>query len=410
MNYLRVNDNFLLLPESYLFSEVARRVNEFQDANPDVKIIRMGIGDVTRPLCKAAIEAMHLAVDDEADTSTFHGYGPEQGYAFLRDKIADYDYNRLGIDIKPDEIFIGDGAKSDLGNFFDILAQDLTVAVTDPVYPVYVDTNVMGGRGGKREGEHHEGIIYIPVNKANGYEPQLPAERPDVIYLCSPNNPTGTAMTRDELQKWVDYARENGCLILFDSAYEAYIHSEDVPHSIYEIEGAKDVAVEFRSFSKTAGFTGVRCGYTVVPKAIKGKDSEGNEVSLNRLWNRRQSTKFNGASYISQRAAEAVYTPEGREQIMKTVAYYMENARMMCEALSAAGYEIAGGVDSPYIWLKTPDGMTSWEFFDWLLKTHGIVGTPGSGFGSEGEGYLRLTAFNTHEATEEALLRVKGKG
>lgn len=410
MNYLRVNDNFLLLPESYLFSEVARRVNEFQDANPDVKIIRMGIGDVTRPLCKAAIEAMHLAVDDEADTSTFHGYGPEQGYAFLRDKIADYDYNRLGIDIKPDEIFIGDGAKSDLGNFFDILAQDLTVAVTDPVYPVYVDTNVMGGRGGKREGEHHEGIIYIPVNKANGYEPQLPAERPDVIYLCSPNNPTGTAMTRDELQKWVDYARENGCLILFDSAYEAYIHSEDVPHSIYEIEGAKDVAVEFRSFSKTAGFTGVRCGYTVVPKAIKGKDSEGNEVSLNRLWNRRQSTKFNGASYISQRAAEAVYTPEGREQIMKTVAYYMENARMMCEALSAAGYEIAGGVDSPYIWLKTPYGMTSWEFFDWLLKTHGIVGTPGSGFGSEGEGYLRLTAFNTHEATEEALLRVKGEG
>lgn len=408
MNSIRINDNFLLLPESYLFSEVARRVKEFQEANPDVKIIRMGIGDVTRPLCKAAIEAMHRAVDDEADTSTFHGYGPEQGYAFLRDKIAGYDYARLGIDISPDEIFIGDGAKSDLGNFFDILAQDLTVAVTDPVYPVYVDTNVMEGRGGKRHGEHHDGIIYIPVNKANGYVPQLPEMRPDVIYLCSPNNPTGTAMTRDQLRKWVDYARDNGCLILFDSAYEAYIHSEDVPHSIYEIEGAKEVAVEFRSFSKTAGFTGIRCGYTVVPFNLNGKDSEGKEVGLNRLWNRRQCTKFNGASYISQRAAEAVYSPEGRKQIMETVAYYMENARMMRESLSAAGYEIAGGIDSPYIWLKTPDGMTSWEFFDWLLKTHGIVGTPGSGFGAEGEGYLRLTAFNTHEATEEALLRVKG--
>ena len=404
---VKVNDNFLLLPESYLFSEVARRVNEFQEANPDVKIIRMGIGDVTRPLCKAAIEAMHCAVDDEADTATFHGYGPEQGYAFLRDKIAEYDYARFGLDIKPDEIFIGDGAKSDLGNFFDILDQKLTVAVTDPVYPVYVDTNVMGGRGGRRSGEHHEGIIYIPVNKENGYMPQLPEKRPDVIYLCSPNNPTGTAMTRYELRKWVDYARANGCLILFDSAYEAYIHTPEVPHSIYEIEGAKDVAVEFRSFSKTAGFTGVRCGYTVVPKALKGTDSEGNEVGLNRLWNRRQCTKFNGASYISQRAAEAVYSPEGRRQIMETVEYYMENARMMRDALSSAGYETAGGVDSPYIWLKTPDGLTSWDFFDYLLKTHGIVGTPGSGFGAEGEGYLRLTAFNTHEATREAMLRMR---
>ncbi len=403
---LRINDNFLLLPESYLFSEVARRVKDFQDANPEVKVIRMGIGDVTRPLCKAAIEAMYRAVEDESKTETFHGYGPEQGYSFLRDKIADYDYGRRGIDIRPEEIFIGDGAKSDLGNFFDILAQDLTVAVTDPVYPVYVDTNVMGGRGGKRNGEHHDGIIYIPVNKANGYVPQLPEQCPDVIYLCSPNNPTGTAMTRDELRKWVEYARENGCLILFDSAYEAYIHSSDVPHSIYEIEGAKDVAVEFRSFSKTAGFTGIRCGYTVVPFALKGKDSDGNEVSLNRLWNRRQCTKFNGASYISQRAAEAVYSPEGRKQIMETVEYYMGNACMMREALSGAGYEIAGGIDSPYIWLRTPDGMTSWEFFDFLLKTHGIVGTPGSGFGAEGEGYLRLTAFNTHEATREALQRI----
>ena len=406
MNSIRINDNFLLLPESYLFSEVARRVKDFQEANPDAKIIRMGIGDVTRPLCKAAIEAMHRAVDDEADTSTFHGYGPEQGYAFLRDRIADYDYARLGIDIKPDEIFIGDGAKSDLGNFFDILAQDLTVAVTDPVYPVYVDTNVMGGRGGHRSGEHHEGIIYIPVNKANEYVPQLPDRRPDVIYLCSPNNPTGTAMTRIQLRKWVDYARENSCLILFDSAYEAFIHTADVHHSIYEIEGAKEVAVEFRSFSKTAGFTGVRCGYTVVPMALKGKDSEGNDVSLNRLWNRRQCTKFNGASYISQRAAEAVYTPEGHQQIKETVEYYMENARLMLDSLAKAGYQTAGGVDSPYVWIKTPDGMTSWQFFDFLLKTKGIVGTPGSGFGEEGEGYLRLTAFSTHEATSEAMLRI----
>ena len=403
---IRINNNFLLLPESYLFSEVARRVKDFQEKNPEVKVIRMGIGDVTRPLCKAAIDAMHKAVDDEAETATFHGYGPEQGYSFLRDKIADFDYLKRGIDISSDEIFIGDGAKSDLGNFFDILAQKNTVAVTDPVYPVYVDTNVMGGRGGKRNGEHHDGIMYIPINKTNDYVPQLPKQRPDVIYLCSPNNPTGTAMTRDELQKWVAYAKEEGCLILFDSAYESFIHSENVPHSIYEIEGAKEVAVEFRSFSKTAGFTGVRCGYTVVPFALKGLDSEGNEVSLNRLWNRRQCTKFNGASYISQRAAEAIYTPEGRSQINETIEYYMENARMMRKSLTENGYEVIGGVDSPYIWLKTPNGMTSWEFFDHLLKTHGIVGTPGSGFGAEGEGYLRLTAFNTHEATKEAMLRM----
>ncbi len=403
---IRVNENFLLLPESYLFSEVARRVKDFQENNPDVKVIRMGIGDVTRPLCKAAIDAMHKAVDDEAETATFHGYGPEQGYAFLREKIADFDYNQRGIAILPDEIFIGDGAKSDLGNFFDILSQDNTVAVTDPVYPVYVDTNVMGGRGGKRNGEHHEGIIYIPINKENKYVPQLPDQRPDVIYLCSPNNPTGTAMTRSQLQKWVEYARTEGCLILFDSAYEAYIHSDDVPHSIYEIEGAKEVAVEFRSFSKTAGFTGIRCGYTVVPFALKGRDSKGEEVSLNRLWNRRQSTKFNGASYISQRAAVAVYSEEGRVQIAETIEYYMENARMMRHSLNEAGYDVIGGIDSPYIWLKTPEGMTSWQFFDFLLKEHGIVGTPGSGFGSEGEGYLRLTAFNTHEATAEAMQRM----
>lgn len=402
----RINENFGLLPESYLFSEVARRVKVFQDENPDVKVIRMGIGDVTRPLCGAAIAAMHRAVEDEAATETFHGYGPEQGYAFLRDKISEWDYAKRGIDISPDEIFIGDGAKSDLGNFFDILDPHNTVAVTDPVYPVYVDTNVMGGRGGRRNGEHHEEIIYIPINKQNNYVPQLPEKRPDVIYLCSPNNPTGTAMTRDELSKWVNYAQKEGCLILFDSAYEAYIHSKDVPHSIYEIEGAKEVAVEFRSFSKTAGFTGVRCGYTVVPMCLMGKDSAGNNVNLNRLWNRRQCTKFNGASYISQRAAEAVYSDAGREQIMETVEYYMGNARIMRESLTSAGYETAGGIDSPYIWLKTPDGMNSWKFFDLLLRKYGIVGTPGSGFGAEGEGYLRLTAFNTHEATAEAMCRL----
>lgn len=346
---------------------------------------------------------MHAAVEDEASTASFHGYGPEQGYPFLRDKIAEFDYKARGIDIEADEIFVGDGAKSDLGNFTDILAPDITVAVTDPVYPVYVDTNVMGGRGGKREGEHHEGIIYIPINKGNGYVPQLPDVRPDAIYLCSPNNPTGTAMTRNQLKEWVDYARREGCLILFDSAYEAYIHSDDVPHSIYEIEGAKEVAVEFRSFSKTAGFTGVRCGYTVVPKALKGSGKDGKEVGLNRLWNRRQCTKFNGASYISQRGAAAVYTAEGRAQVKETVEYYMENARIMRKAMTEAGFEAVGGVDSPYIWLKTPDGMSSWEFFDWLLSHYGIVGTPGSGFGAEGKGYLRLTAFNTREATLKAM-------
>lgn len=406
---ISINDNFLLLPESYLFSEVARRVNEFQKANPSREIIRMGIGDVTRPLCPAAVRAMHAAVDDEASSTTFHGYGPEQGYPFLRDRIAEVDYKERGIDISAAEIFVGDGAKSDLGNFPDILAPGIKVAVTDPVYPVYVDTNVMAGHGGRRQGEHHDGIIYLPVNKENGYVPQLPAERPDVIYLCSPNNPTGTALTRQQLKVWVDYARREGCLILFDSAYEAYIRSEDVPHSIYEIEGAKEVALEFRSFSKTAGFTGVRCGYTVVPECLMGKDAEGREVPLRRLWNRRQCTKFNGASYISQRGAAAIYTPKGREQVEETVAYYMENARIMRQALTEAGYEVAGGVDSPYVWLKTPDGMSSWEFFDRLLATHGIVGTPGSGFGAEGEGYLRLTAFNTREATEKAMSLLKSR-
>lgn len=405
---ITINDNFLLLPQSYLFSEVAARVKEFSFAHPDVKIIRMGIGDVTRPLCQAAVKAMHDAVDDEARMSTFHGYGPEQGYSFLRDKIARFDYADRGISISPDDIFIGDGAKSDIGNFTDILAPHSIVAVTDPVYPVYVDSNVMAGRGGQRSGEHHEGIIYIPVNSANGYVPELPDHRPDVIYLCSPNNPTGTAMSRVQLKRWVDYARREGSLILFDSAYEAYIHTPGVPHSIYEIEGADEVAVEFRSFSKTAGFTGIRCGYTVVPHSVKGMDSAGEVVSLRTLWNRRQCTKFNGASYISQRGAEAIYSPEGRSQVMETVEYYMGNARLMLESLRKAGYEAVGGVDSPYVWLKTPGDMTSWDFFDFLLSRYGIVGTPGAGFGAEGEGYFRLTAFNSREATAEAMERISG--
>lgn len=403
---IRVNENFGYLPEAYLFSEIARRVNAFRDEHPDADIIRMGIGDVTRPLCEAAISAMHRAVDDEAEASTFHGYGPEQGYSFLRDRIAEVDYRGRGIDISADEIFVGDGAKSDIGNFGDILASDCRVAVTDPVYPVYVDTNVMAGRGGAIDGIQHSGIIYLPMTEKNAYVPQLPAERPDVIYLCSPNNPTGTALNRSQLKMWVDYAREEGCLILFDSAYEAYIHSADVPHSIYEIEGAEEVAVEFRSFSKTAGFTGIRCGYTVVPRRLMGLGRNGTAVSLNKLWNRRQSTKFNGASYVSQRAAGATYTPEGRRQIAETVDYYMENARMMREALTAAGYRVAGGVDSPYVWLKTPEGVSSWDFFDTLLYRLAVVGTPGAGFGAEGEGYLRLTAFNTHEATREAMSRL----
>lgn len=403
---IRINESFLHLPESYLFSEISRRVSAFKENNPGADIIRMGIGDVTRPLCGAAIEAMHRAVDDEADAASFHGYGPEQGYSFLRDRIAETDYRSRGIDIDADEIFVGDGAKSDLGNFGDILASDCRVAVTDPVYPVYVDTNVMAGRGGAPDGCRHEGIIYLPMTRENGYVPQLPSVRPDVIYLCSPNNPTGTAMTRDELKMWVDYARREGSLILFDSAYEAYIHNPDVPHSIYEIEGAQEVAVEFRSFSKTAGFTGIRCGYTVVPRQLTGIGESGERVQLNRLWRRRQCTKFNGASYVSQRAAEATYTAEGRRQIAETIDYYMENARIMRESLAAAGYEVAGGVDSPYVWLKTPEGVSSWDFFDRLLSRVAVVGTPGAGFGACGEGYLRLTAFNTREATREAMERI----
>lgn len=405
----KINDNFCKLPESYLFSEVARRINAFKESHPDADIIRMGIGDVTLPLCPAAIEAMHKAVDDEGNPATFHGYGPEQGYPFLRDAIALHDYKNRGIDIEASEIFVSDGAKSDTGNFGDILSEDAIVAVTDPVYPVYVDTNVMAGRAGKQTSGGWSRIIYLPVNAENNFEPALPSDGivPDLIYLCYPNNPTGTTLTHAQLKKWVDFALEHGSLILFDSAYEAFIRQEDVPHSIYEIEGARRCAVEFRSFSKTAGFTGVRCGYTVVPKELKGVDGQGKEVSLNHLWNRRQCTKFNGASYISQRGAAAIFTPQGRRQVQEAVDYYLENARVLRQGLQEAGLEIFGGINAPYVWIKAPAGMTSWEFFDMLLEKCNVAGTPGSGFGPAGEGYFRLTAFNTLENTLEAVRRIQ---
>lgn len=405
---IRVNDNFTLLPQSYLFSEIARKVSDFTASHPDEKIIRMGIGDVTRPLCPAAIEAMHLAVDDESSSDSFHGYGPEQGYGFLREAIAEHDYCERGLDISPDDIFISDGAKSDTGNIGDILARDCRVAVTDPVYPVYVDTNVMAGRAGKPLPDGGwSGIEFLPCTGENDFVPALPVTSPDIIYLCFPNNPTGTVLTREQLKKWVDYALSHNALLLFDSAYEAYVNTPGIPRSIYEIEGAERCAIEFRSFSKTAGFTGVRCGYTVVPSALKGIDGSGNEVELRKLWNRRQCTKFNGASYISQRAAEALYSPQGRSQVTATIEYYRRNASMLLKGLSEAGLKAYGGVDSPYIWVKTPEEIpSSWKFFDYLMEHAGIVGTPGAGFGRAGEGYFRLTAFSSADATEEACLRL----
>ena len=404
---IKVNDNFTQLSPSYLFTDIAKKVSDYQQAHPEAHIIRMGIGDVTRPICQAAIKALHRAVDDEASADTFHGYGPEQGYAFLRDAIAEHDYRSRGIEIFSDEIFISDGAKSDTGNIGDILSPDCRVAVTDPVYPVYVDTNVMAGRaGGLRPDGTRERLEYLPCTAENGFSPALPTGNPDVIYLCFPNNPTGTALTRAQLKPWVDYALAHNALLLFDSAYEAYVSNPDIPRSIYEIEGARRCAIEFRSFSKTAGFTGLRCGYTVVPRDLAGRDSEGREVSLHALWLRRQSTKFNGASYVIQRAAEALYTPEGREQVSETIRYYMENAQLMRHALTEAHLRVFGGCDSPYLWVECPEGMTSWELFGRLLHRCNVVGTPGCGFGPSGEGYLRLTAFSTHEATRRAMDRI----
>lgn len=401
---IKLNENYLELQDSYLFSTIAKKVASFQEKNPDKKIIKLGIGDVTLPIAPKVIEAIHHATDEMAKKETFHGYGPEQGYDFLREKIVEWDYQKRGIDISKDEIFVSDGAKCDTANIQELFAKDNIIAITDPVYPVYLDTNVMAGRTDafNKETSKYEKVIYMPTTAENGFEPVLPKEKVDMIYLCFPNNPTGTVLKKSQLQKWVTYAKENGAIILFDSAYEAFIAEEDVPHSIYEIEGAKEVAIEFRSFSKTAGFTGIRCAYTVVPKELKVDN-----ISLNSLWNRRQCTKFNGVPYITQRAAEAVYTEEGQKQIKENIAYYMENAKLIREGLQEAGYTIYGGINAPYIWLKVPDGMTSWEFFDYLLEEKNIVGTPGSGFGPSGEGYFRLTAFGSRENTIEAINRIK---
>lgn len=405
-----VNENYLKLPGSYLFAEIGRRVAAFKEAHPEADIIRLGIGDVTQPLPAVCIDAMHKAVDEMAQAETFRGYGPEQGYDFLIEAIRKANYTDRGIDIEADEIFVSDGSKSDCGNIQEIFGVDNKVAITDPVYPVYLDTNVMAGRTGElKEDGHFEGITYLPCDANNSFSPDLPNERVDMIYLCCPNNPTGTTLSKEELTKWVKYAKDNKSVILFDAAYAAYITEDDVPRSIYEVEGAKEVAIEFRSFSKTAGFTGTRCGYTVIPKAVKGLTKEGKAIEFNKLWNRRHTTKFNGTAYIIQRGAAAIYTPEGQKQVKELVGYYMENARIIREGLKAAGIEAYGGVNAPYIWLKTPNNMPSWDFFDKLLTEVNIVGTPGAGFGPCGEGYFRLTAFGDRENTLRAVERIKNK-
>lgn len=401
-----VNENFLKLPGSYLFSDIAKKVKAYQESHPDKRLIRLGIGDVTRPLPQVSIEAMHRAVDEMANKSTFHGYGPEQGYDFLIDTIIKNDFEPRGIKLSSSEVFISDGAKSDTGNIGDILGLDNKVAVTDPVYPVYVDSNVMGGRAGQLNGKQWSDITYMPCTAENNFIPSIPSNRIDVIYLCYPNNPTGTTLTKAELKKWVDYALSHDALILFDAAYEAYIREDNIPHSIFEIEGAKRCAIEFRSFSKTAGFTGVRCGYTVIPKEVTATTATGERVALNALWNRRQCTKFNGTSYITQRGAEAIYSKEGKQQVRETIDYYMENARIMREGLTDAGIQVFGGKNAPYLWVKTPEGFTSWQFFDHLLNEANIVSTPGVGFGPSGEGYLRLTAFGQREDCIEAIQRI----
>lgn len=400
----RMNENYRKLPGSYLFSDVARRTEAFAAAHPEMDLIRMGIGDVSRPLAPAVTAAMHEAVDDLARVETFHGYGPEQGYGFLREAIAQNDFADRGIAIEPDEVFISDGAKSDCGNIGDIFAAQNTIAVCDPVYPVYVDANAMAGRAGTYDGtaQRWTDIVYMPTTSENGFCPALPEGHVDVIYLCSPNNPTGTVLSFDSLRTWVDYANDCDAVIMFDAAYERFIAEEGIPHSIYEVPGARECAIEFRSFSKTAGFTGARCGYTVVPKALV-RDGQ----SLNALWNRRQCTKFNGASYIIQRGAAAVYTPEGSRQVDEAIAYYQGNARLIKEGLEAAGYTVYGAVNSPYIWCRAPMGMGSWEFFDQLLSKAGVITTPGVGFGPAGEGYVRLTAFGDAADAQRAMERMR---
>lgn len=400
----RINENYLKLPGSYLFSTIAKKVAEYQEAHPDRTIIRLGIGDVTQPIAPSVIAALHRAVDEMGNAETFRGYAPDLGYEFLRKTIAEKVYGTLGCDVAADEIFVSDGAKSDSGNIQEIFAADSVIAVCDPVYPVYIDSNVMAGRCGTYQADKKtwSDVIYMPCVRENGFVPELPKKNPDLIYLCLPNNPTGTTIPKAELQRWVDYAREHGAVILYDAAYEAYISEENVAHSIYECEGARSCAIEIRSFSKNAGFTGVRLGYTVVPKDLKCGDT-----ALHALWARRHGTKFNGAPYIVQRAGEAVYSEEGQREVKEQVAYYMKNAKTIRNGLAEAGYEVYGGVNAPYIWMKTPDNLSSWEFFDMLLNQAGVVGTPGSGFGPSGEGYFRLTAFGTYENTVRALERIK---
>lgn len=402
-----VNDHFLKLPDNYLFADIAKKVNAFKVSHPQARVISLGIGDVTRPLCPAVTEAMHKAVDEMAVKSTFRGYGPEQGYQFLREAIVKNDFLPRGVHLDTSEIFINDGAKSDTGNIQELVRWDNSIGVTDPIYPVYIDSNVMIGRAGVVENGRWSNVIYMPCTEENDFVPQIPDRRVDIIYLCYPNNPTGTVITKDELRKWVNYAIHNDAIIFYDAAYEAYIQNPDIPHSIYEIRGARKVAVEFHSYSKTAGFTGVRCGYTVVPKELTAGTLDGSRrIPLNPLWNRRQCTKFNGTSYISQRAAEATYSPEGRQQVRATIGYYMTNAALMRETLLKLGLKVYGGEDAPYIWIKTPDGEDSWQFFDSLLRGANVVCTPGVGFGPSGEGYVRLTAFGEREDCEEAMDRL----
>lgn len=405
-----INENFLKLPGSYLFAEIARRLNSFKNENPDANIIRLGIGDVTKPLIPEVIKGLHSAVDEMADEKTFKGYGPDgYGYGFLIQKILEFDYKSRGVNLHEDEIFISDGAKSDTANIQEIFGVDNKIALTDPVYPVYVDSNAMAGRSGVFDSTTGKwsGYTYLPCNSDNSFTPELPKSKVDMIYLCFPNNPTGMTLSKVELKKWVDYARANKAIILYDAAYEAFIQEEDVPHSIYEIEGAKEVAIEFRSFSKTAGFTGTRCAFTVIPKEVMAYTKSGEEYSLNKLWYRRQTTKFNGAPYIIQKGAAAIYTVEGQKQVKAVIDYYMENAKIIRDGLKNIGITVFGGVNAPYIWLKTPNGLDSWAFFDKLLKEANIVGTPGVGFGPSGEGYFRLTAFGNKENTIEAVERFK---
>lgn len=405
-----INDNYLKLKAGYLFPEIARRVNAFAQANPDAKIIRLGIGDVTEPLPEACRTAMIKAVEDMGDRSSFKGYGPEQGYAWLREKIATHDFQARGAAIEADEIFISDGSKCDSGNILDIFGKNNIIAVTDPVYPVYVDTNIMAGNtGDANEKGEYGGLVYLPVTAENNFTAEIPSQKVDLIYLCFPNNPTGATATKEHLQAWVNYAKANGSIIFFDAAYEAFITDPTLPHSIFEIEGARDCAIEFRSFSKNAGFTGTRCALTVVPKTLTAKATDGTNVELWKLWNRRQSTKFNGVSYIIQRGAEAVYSEAGQTQIKALINFYLDNAKIIREELTNAGLNVYGGVNAPYVWVQTPHGLSSWEFFDKLLETVNVVGTPGSGFGAAGEGYFRISAFNSRENVEEAMKRITAK-